>query len=163
MKVVIHFFRHGESEANVVQHQQKLGTIKHLLMLDPALTEKGVQASINSQQSAPYVDVVLASELVRAIQTALYTYPSRFVSIVPFLNELGTGLDNVPMCKNIQKQTLGEDYYRLIYKEHTHEHSFLEYISKNIVPLHADKDVLRIALFTHSRLMKNHLSLSLSS
>ena len=161
MKLVIHFFRHGESQANVVQSSQPFGAVRHLLMLDPTLTDAGIQRCIDAQKDAPCVDLILSSELMRAIQTALYTYPERFVTIVPYLNELGTGLDNVPMCKDVQKEVLGRDYYRLIQHGHPSESSFLEYIKRHIAPMHAAKECLTIALFTHSRLMRKHLNMSL--
>ena len=60
MKVTIHFYRHGESEANVTQHQMKCGDVRHLLMRDPVLTKAGVDKCIDSQNDAPDVDIILS-------------------------------------------------------------------------------------------------------
>jgi hypothetical protein len=148
--------------ANVVQHQHKCGDIRHLFMRDPELTEQGVQSSISCQSEAPDVDIVLSSELIRAIQTALWTYPKRFIHIVPFLNELGTGLDNLPRKLEEQKQILEKDYYRVIFTEDSHEESFIVYLQKYIIPRFKSKTLLKIAIFTHSRFMKKHLNMQLT-
>lgn len=157
MKLIIHFFRHGESCANVVQKQNTCGTIKHLLMQDPQLTDKGVSISIECSKYAPKVDIVLSSQLLRAIQTATLTYPNKFIHIVPYLNELGTGLDNVPLQPEYQKIYLENNFHRIIWSNNSHEKSFMEYIKKYILPRFNQEEV-HIALFTHSRLMRKHLN-----
>lgn len=160
MRVTVYYIRHGESQANVVQHQQSCGTVKHLLMKDPPLTEKGIKTCEENSSSAPQVDIVLSSELLRAIQTALHTYPTRFVQVVPYLNELGTGLDNVPLSPGEQNEALGSCSTRVIRLNRQSEGSVIEYIKRHVVPTFA-RDHLRVALFTHSRLMRKHLNMTL--
>lgn len=162
MKVIIHFYRHGESLANVIQHQHKCGDIRHLFMRDPQLTDTGIRDSIKSQTEAPDVDIILSSQLLRAIQTALWTYPKKFVHIVPFLNELGTGLDNLPHKLDEQKEILGQDYYRVIFTEDKHEDCFITYLKKHIIPRFKSKDTIEIAMFTHSRFMRKYLKMTLN-
>ena len=159
MRVTIHFFRHGESVANVVQHEQCCGSVSHLFIHDPVLTTKGENESHTAGACAPDVDVVLSSELLRAIQTALRTYPTRFVTVVPYLNELGGGMDNLPKSDIVQNEILGKHRHRLIRPSHKQEHSFIQYLKTNILPLHNGKECLTIALFTHSRLMRKYLGI----
>ena len=161
MKATVYYVRHGESEANVVQHQQGCGGIKHLLMKDPPLTEQGIQACKDNSSSVPEVDIVLSSQLLRAIQTAVYTYPNRFVQVVPYLNELGTGLDNVPLSPGEQNEILGKCSQKVIRLEKKSENCVIEYIKRHIAPTFA-KEHVKIALFTHSRLMRKHLNIPLS-
>lgn len=156
MKVIIHFYRHGESEANVTQHQMKCGDIRHLLMRDPVLTKDGIHKCIESQKDAPDVDIILSSQLLRAIQTALYTYPKKFVHVVPFLNELGSGLDNSPLDNIHQKDILKNDFYRVEYTSNQNEKDFLTYLKAHILP-RFNKETVTVAMFTHSRFMKKYL------
>lgn len=162
MIVEIFFVRHGESKANVAQHQTSCGTIKHLLMRDPTLTEEGVFNSQACAEDMPKVDIVLCSELLRAIQTALAMCPERFVHVVPYLNELGTGLDNLPHDLETQQKILGADSHRVLYEEGKAEDNFMKYIVKHIVPRFKGKTNIKIALFTHSRLMRKHLKMPLN-
>lgn len=162
MKVKVYFIRHGESEANVAQHQQTCGVIKHLFMKDPSLTAHGVDVCKESANHAPVVDIVLSSQLMRAMQTALLTYPSRFVQIVPFLNELGGGLDNSPLSTEEQNAILGKDSNRIIRLHKKQELNLLEYLRKHIVSTFPNREELKIALFTHSRLMRKYLGVTLA-
>ena len=162
MLVQIYFIRHGESEANVVQHQTTCGSIKHLLMRDPVLTDNGIEQSKSNQSSMPDVDIVLSSQLLRAIQTALHMYPKQFIHVVPYLNELGTGLDNVPHSECTQDDMLENDSKRVVRLARKNERNFVQYIARNILPKFSGKKHVKIALFTHSRLMKNHLKIPLS-
>lgn len=161
MKVTIHFYRHGESEANVTQHQMKCGDVRHLLMRDPVLTKAGVDKSVESQNDAPEVDIILSSQLLRAIQTALYTYPKKFVHVVPFLNELGCGLDNSPLDNIHQKNILKNDFYRVEYTNNHNEKNFIEYLKVHILPRFSNKNNINVAMFTHSRLMRKYLNKSM--
>ena len=162
MKVKVYFIRHGESEANVAQHQQTCGVLKHLFMKDPGLTKHGINTCQICARDAPVVDIVLSSQLMRAIQTALYTYPTRFIQIVPFLNELGGGLDNSPLNPEEQNILLGKESKRIIRLDKRQELNLLEYLRKHIVPTFPNKSELKIALFTHSRLMRKYIGASLS-
>ena len=151
MKVTIYFIRHGESQANVIQHQTQCGAVHHLLMKDPTLTPKGVETCIDESTKAPKVDIILSSQLLRAIQTAVYTYPKRFVQVIPYLNELGTGLDNVPMDAGEQNAALGEHAKMVIRLEKTQESSFMDYLKKHILPTFESKD----HVFSHKNTSKN--------
>tara|TARA_B110000027_G_scaffold37746_1_gene41725 strand:- start:139 stop:672 length:534 start_codon:yes stop_codon:yes gene_type:complete len=162
MLVEILFVRHGESEANVAQHQTSCGTIKHLLMRDPVLTPKGMQESNDRGENMPEVDIALCSQLLRAMQTALLMCPEKLIHVVPFLNELGTGLDNLPHSQPTQNSILGCDFKRIVHLPKQHENTFLQYISKHILPKFNGNKHVKIALFTHSRLMRKHLNMSLS-
>lgn len=161
MKVTIHYFRHGESVANVVQNTHCAGSLAHLLMLDPNLTERGKKQSSLAAQTAPDVDIVLSSELLRAIHTAVRTYPKKTVHIVPHVKELGYGLDNVPISHEYQLLNLNQEHRNLIVRsEHSgHAKSFIDYLKQNIAPRFKHKDHVTVALFTHSRYMKKTFGL----
>jgi len=163
MKVNVSFFRHGESQANIVQHEMKCGDIRHLFMRDPTLTESGKQKSVKSQETAPEADIIISSQLLRAIQTGLWTYPKRFIHVIPYLNELGGGRDNAPHDKEQQKEILGNDFYRVIFTESFPEVNFMIYLQKHILPRFKNKkDTVNISMFTHSRFMKKYLKMTLS-
>lgn len=162
MKVKINFFRHGESQANTVQNQMICGDVRHLFMKDPILTDNGKQKSIESQYEAPSADIILSSQLLRAIQTGLWTYPKRFIHAIPFLNELGGGMDNCPHEKEKQKELLGKDFYRVIFTEDLPETNFIVYLQKHILPRFTGKEIVHITMFTHSRFMKKYLKMNLT-
>lgn len=163
MKVKITFFRHGESQANTVQNQMVCGDVRHLFMRDPTLTDTGKQKSIESQEEAPVADIILSSQLLRAIQTGLWTYPKKFIHVVPYLNELGGGLDNLPHDKTQQKEILGNDFYRVIFTEDLPELNFMIYLQKHILPrFKGKKECVHISMFTHSRFMKKYLKMNLA-
>tara|TARA_B100001996_G_scaffold311655_1_gene253622 strand:- start:326 stop:856 length:531 start_codon:yes stop_codon:yes gene_type:complete len=161
MKVTIHYIRHAESDANVLQHQMVCGDIRHLFLRDPGLSKTGENTTKNLHQALPPVDIVLSSQLLRAIQTALYSYPKRFIHTIPILNELGGGLDNIPYDIDEQKNILKEDFHRVIFTDNDNERNVFAYIKKYILPRFKNKDALAIAIFTHSRFMKKHLQLTM--
>ena len=161
MKINVHYIRHGESEANIAQ-QERCGTVGHLLMRDPQLTKCGMETSKALASTAPRADVVISSELLRAIQTALYMYPNRFVHVVPYLNELGGGYDNLPWPPGKQNEILGRLSRFVVRPQNQQEESILEYIKKYVVPRFAGRDLIDIALCTHSRLLRNHLDIPMS-
>lgn len=155
MKVTLHFIRHGESLANVVQHETCLGSISHLLMLDPDLSEKGKIDSSKEADKAPPVDIVMSSELLRAIHTAARTYPTKMIHVIPHVKELGYGLDNVPIDKDYQKTYIGHHQHRIQHPDRDDTCvTFIEYFQKHILPRFQQKQEVHCALFTHSRFMK---------
>ena len=161
MKVHLYYFRHGESTANVAQHTTCMGQLTHLLMLDPNLTEKGKLESSKASLSAPFVDIVLSSELLRAIHTAVRTYPKKTVHIIPHVKELGYGLDNIPIDHDYQLSYLDE-YKHLIIQSKTDLEckTFMNYCKKHIVTKFKDRSEISVALFTHSRYIKKIFGLS---
>jgi broad specificity phosphatase PhoE len=160
MRVKMYYVRHGESKANVMQHEKCMGGLIHLLMLDPDLTEKGKKASSESAESAPKVDIVLTSELLRAIHTAVRTYPKKMVHIVPHVKELGYGLDNVPVDYEYQKSYLDEYKHYIVREKKEKEYkTFMEYFKEEIVPRFKGREEISVALFTHSRFMRRAFKL----
>lgn len=109
MKVNIYFMRHGFSCANAIsKYARYIYRWKLITYLDPPLT------NISKKQISKYryefpqnIDIVASSVLLRAIQTALYSYPNKTVFPLPFISELGTGLGQHPSSPEHQKQILG--------------------------------------------------------
>jgi hypothetical protein len=130
-------------------------------MQDPQLTKSGISDCVEHSKTFPKVDVVLCSQLLRAMQTALYTCPNRFVRVVPHLNELGTGMDNVPFEKTKQMQILGDKARWVLYSDETHEENLVIFIKKHIVPKISKRDCIHIALFTHSRFIAKHCNINM--
>lgn len=138
MKVIVHYIRHGQSYANIVPGIN--GLIK-----DPEITEKGRLKTIEKAKTLPKVDIVCCSDLLRAKQTAYYSFPDKYIYIVPQVSELGIGLDNMPNDETTQLDKF--EIYKFI--KVTNE-TFEEFINDKI----KDKEVLRIALFTHRNYIK---------
>lgn len=160
MKITLHYFRHGESTANVAQHTTCMGSVSHLLMLDPDLTESGKEQSTRASETAPHVDMVLSSELLRAIHTAARTYPKKTIHIVPHVKELGYGLDNVPLDFEYQMSYLNDYRHMIIRHDPDPEcKTFMDYLRRHIVPKFAHRPEITLALFTHSRYMKKAFGL----
>jgi len=119
--------RHGLSCANIVS-EFKAGGIKaryknlggNRKIEDPILAQAGVQGSLQMGEISKHVkpDAVLASTLLRAIETAMLQYPSDAVHIVPWIREssaltkypgFGEGKDNLPKDRQSQIDRLREE------------------------------------------------------
>lgn len=106
--------RHGLSCANIIS-DFKPGSMKanwqnlmgNRKVQDPILAEAGVKGSLEMREMSKLVkpDAVLASTLLRAIETAALQYPSNTVHIVPWIRESSSlkkypgfdeGKDNLP-------------------------------------------------------------------
>ena len=98
--ITIYWIRHGYSCANAVQDVGGWQKYLHTLVKDPLLTDTGIS---NAKAVGTYlkeqeiqVDLVLCSNLKRAMETALYLFPRHEVISVPYIGETGFGLDNIP-------------------------------------------------------------------
>jgi broad specificity phosphatase PhoE len=149
MKVTIHFIRHGESSANVLQ--KSLGCF-HICLRDPSLTTKGDKES--SVMNIPHADIVCCSELLRAKQTAALAFPDNLIYVLPGTSELGLGFDNVP--QRFDKQyTSYKDISRFIHLQNDDTcDNFFVYLQKHL--LKNKKDNFIIALFTHQRFIAKY-------
>lgn len=87
-------------------------------MRDPLLTRVGVNESVETGKRIDEwldakgpdwsLDGVLSSTLVRAMETAAYTFPGYKIEVVPFIEEVGAGHDNLPREPSEQIEKLGE-------------------------------------------------------
>ncbi|CAJ1387729.1 unnamed protein product [Effrenium voratum] len=111
-RVEVYLMRHGQSEGNVFPHQGPFG------LVDPALTETGrsqaTQTGLNclSQHRTP--DLVLASCLLRAQETALLAFGNSSVYVAPFISEDHWGQSflhpgSTPGPADQQRQRIEED------------------------------------------------------
>ena len=149
MKLTVHFIRHGESQANALQN--KFGCF-HICLRDPDLTKSGKEVTANT--SVPDVDIVCCSTLKRAKNTAKISYPHKQIYVLPGIQELGYGLDNIPRKFTQQFSTFQEISSFIHLKQDDSCHDFLDYLKKHLLK-HKSSDV-SIALFTHQRFIAKY-------
>jgi hypothetical protein len=104
----IYWIRHGYSAANEAYYGQKtpikrqIGRIKKMFMLDPLLSESGMdQSEINAdfhsdalKELSGSIPIVFCSAMSRAILTARLMFPESKIIVCPFLIEEGQTCDN---------------------------------------------------------------------
>lgn len=147
MNIKIHFIRHGESQANVIQ---KFARPFHTCIMDPRLTKKGIQCT--KQTVMPDVDIVCCSTLLRAKETARLNFPESHIYVLPCIKELGIGLDNMPKKFTKQYDSF-ENLSKFIHvPKDSNCKNFLDYLQK----FSKSKDSLTVALFTHKRFIAKH-------
>jgi broad specificity phosphatase PhoE len=106
----LYFIRHGYSCANYKKDLAKsiLDKIINIFSKprDPQLTDKGIIDLKKHRQKVkkiiPKPDYVFSSYLLRAIQTANYLFPKRKIRVLPYIGEIGYGVDNKPNRPSIQ-------------------------------------------------------------
>lgn len=183
LQVNLYFTRHAESCANLVQHY---GTayrkVAHSLMYDPMISACGAYRSSSSaaamldENRLPPFDLVLASSLARAMDTAAYQYPNQTVIAAPFISELSTSRlswlftqwDNKPEQVNKQRLRLERrhpgtkfDFSWLLQKyrsssdrEKPSLRKFLRFLTTDLLPAHGLRvGEVNIAVVTHSNFM----------
>jgi broad specificity phosphatase PhoE len=174
MKVHIVYIRHGFSCANAIQYLGKwYHQYKRLLLKDPPLTQFARDQIRKVRGSYPkqHVDVVCASTMLRAIETACELFPRRKITVVPYVKERGRTAGNVPLPVSQQKAFLPDSDLKRIdfeWADHqgagtSHHHSFKVWLS-NSLPLLLQKHGIglrrkevTIALVTHSQYMEKFL------
>lgn len=149
MKLTVHFIRHGESQANALQN--KFGCF-HVCLRDPDLTKSGKQVTQNI--TVPDVDVVCCSTLKRAKETAKLSYPHKFIYVLPGIQELGFGLDNIPRDFMNQFSTFRDVSSFIHLQQDESCVDFLDYLKKYLLK-HKSNDI-SIALFTHQRFIAKY-------
>ena len=92
--IEVFYIRHGESEANEYINNHKWLWMVSKLMQDPPLSAKGIQETLG--HTAPSVDLICCSYLLRSIQTAHIMYPDNDIHPMPWISEIGVGLENYP-------------------------------------------------------------------
>lgn len=115
------FIRHGFSCANLQKESGFFGNIAKAFKYDPPLTNHAVRDIINKREEIQNAigvkpDIVLASTLLRAQQTANFIYPNRPIFVAPFIKELGSTLDNIANEPSIQRKN--DERAKKLYNEH---------------------------------------------
>lgn len=150
MKLTIHFVRHGESKANVIQ---RYFGILHVCIQDPSLTEKGMNDTVCNY--VPECDIVCCSPLLRAKQTARLKFPNKQIYVLPNIKELGYGLDNVPKVCDSQFDNFNElSNFIHVKSKMDDPEDLCEYLSQKFVKKKG-RDTT-IVLFTHKRLIEKY-------
>lgn len=165
------YIRHGFSCANAIQHlSSKWHQYKRFFFKDPPLTDwakdeiKAVQGDV---QWGRHIDMVLASTMLRAIQTACALFPKREVTVVPFMKESGHGPSNRPVTIEEQlAQLTSEERQQVNFdlamhpgRHGSHITSFKDWLGEKLPQLMdlSKKKEITIAIVTHSQLMKKQL------
>jgi len=90
--------RHALSCANIVKDWGPGGSALQKVVDDPILSGAGEDGSIamgkHTRDAGIEVDAVVASVLLRSVQTALYQYPGHDVYIMPYIRETGASFPN---------------------------------------------------------------------
>ena len=149
MKLTIHYIRHGESCANATQ--RKFGVF-HTCLRDPDLTHNGTESTRMS--SLPEVDIVCSSTLKRAKRTARLSYPNRHIYILPGIQELGYGLDNIPNKLCDQFDNFGDIAQFIELPCDNLCEDFMSYLKKYF--LKSRSEDFSIAMFTHQQKKKKN-------
>lgn len=126
MRVHIYYVRHGFSCSNAAgSYRDFYHNIKHIRRLfryDPPLTRVAIKKTFESQPHMPsYVDILCSSVLVRAIQTAVYSFPEGKtalpVIVVPYVSEIPEDvLTNKPISITKQRRLVGSKSKRVNYE-----------------------------------------------
>lgn len=115
------FIRHGFSCANFQKESGFFGNMAKAFKYDPPLTNHAIRDIVNRrgeiQRSIEVKpDLVLASTLLRAQQTAQFIYPDRPIYVAPFIKEVGSTLDNVANKPVVQRKN--DLRAKKLYNEH---------------------------------------------
>ena len=143
------FVRHGESISNKVQ---KYVPCIHSMIMDPKLSQKGIENTKEMKEKLPKTDIVCCSELLRAKQTAYISYPDRYIYEIPHVNELGYGFDNMPQDEITQLDKF--PVMSFIKQPKNHNLGFIDYIKEFAKKKIGDKENITITVFTHHRFIK---------
>lgn len=133
----VYMVRHGVSETNMMQRKGLIGWIQHLFKRDPSLVKEGVD---NSRKKGNWLkrimqlrdksvdskfkfidysscdalprrfDMILCSELLRAIETAVCMFEGRKIYVVPYVSEI-QGYKNIkPLGVKEQQNVISGKY-----------------------------------------------------
>lgn len=183
-KVNLYWIRHAFSCANILEHKGIIANIaRPIVTIDPMLTRAGVNQSkaLNNEFLTNKIhnkfDIVICSNLKRALETALYAFNNvnTLIYVVPYISEernpyaLNLDNENAP-----QSATELEIYYQSIQHEFNikvnfdilkqldpygqlkpNYDSFIKIILTKI--LNINNMATNIAIVSHSHFIKNHL------
>lgn len=108
--MIIYFIRHGFSCANVTHMFPNAPVLQHALYRDPPLSEFGMNTSKEMRTKIPAevksCKFLVASTMNRAIMTAHQMFPRRTINVMPYIKELGTGLDQTSMNMQSKRKVI---------------------------------------------------------
>jgi len=172
MRINIIYVRHGFSCANSIQYLGgKWQQYKRLLYKDPPLTDYAIaeiRAFRDHIRWGRKLDVICASTMLRAIQTACEIFPKRKILVVPWAKEAGRSAGNVVGSVDDQKKQLGPSTAARVdfrFAEHAGRAqsdlaSFKTWLADHlddIIPKSSKSDEVSIVVVSHSHFMKKHL------
>jgi len=191
VKINIYLIRHGMSETNEMQKKGIIGWIMHLFKRDPKLVKEGIEKSKRKgnwlekmqkrtnrgdfQGSFKYIDYstcnlvpkqfdyVLASELLRAIETAVNMFKEKKMYVAPYISEIQGYKNALPLEKQEQQNFISSKYPKSNvdwkYIEETTRpnfKNFQEFVKKFILDKNEVKKSVDIAVVTHSLYMMKY-------
>ena len=161
----MYFIRHGFSCANATHNNIENDVLHHRKYLDPALANTGVSDSKSMRSVTKKLkhDVVCASTLNRAIETALLMFPKDTIHVIPYAKEIRKTQDNTAQSirskKLFFKKMYPNDYDRIDFSrvndENRNKWSFttcMRFVKSNF----GDS---KVALVTHSLYMVHYLKI----
>lgn len=163
--MIIYFIRHGFSCANVTHMFPDAPVLQHALYKDPPLSEFGMKTSEDMRKKIPKevksCKFLVASTMNRAIMTAHQMFPRRTINVMPYIKELGTGLDQTSM--NMQSKRKVIKNAMNVVKSHVNNgelqkvnmNKFLILMRKNL----KDKREKRAIVVSHSGFMSAFLGI----
>lgn len=161
----MYFIRHGFSCANATHNNTHNDVLHHRKYLDPVLANTGVSdsKSMRSVTKKLKYDIVCASTLNRAIETALLMFPNDTIHVIPYAKEIRKTQDNTAQTIKAKqaflKKMYPKEYHRIDFSrvndENRNKWSFMKcmrYIRKAF----GDS---KVALVTHSLYMVHYLKI----
>tara|TARA_Y100000389_G_C17470494_1_gene530091 strand:- start:9159 stop:9770 length:612 start_codon:yes stop_codon:yes gene_type:complete len=161
----MYFIRHGFSCANATHNNTNNNVLHHQKYLDPPLANTGVSDSKSMREVTKNLkyDIVCASTLNRAIETALLMFPDDIVHVIPYAKEIRKTQDNTAQSirskKAFLKKMYPNDYHRIDFSmvndENRNKWSFVKCM-RFVKNTFGDS---KIVLVTHSLYMVHYLKI----
>jgi broad specificity phosphatase PhoE len=160
----MYFIRHGFSCANAT-HNNNSDVLHHRKYLDPALANTGVSdsKSMSGVTKKLKYDVVCASTLNRAIETALLMFPNDTIHVIPYAKEIRKTQDNtaqpIRSKKSFFKKMYPNDYHRIDFSKVNDEIRNKWSFTKCMRFVRTTFGDSKVALVTHSLYMVHYLKI----
>jgi broad specificity phosphatase PhoE len=184
--VNLYWVRHAFSCANILEHKGPVANImRPIVTIDPALTSAGVEQSkalnvelINGSIPNKF-DIVLCSNLKRAMETAMFAFDNvnTLIYVVPYISEarnpytFGIDSENAPLTADeLEKYYLTiEDQFKIkvnfdLLKKLDNNgqmspnyDNFIKIVLSQVLNKLENNTIYNVAVVSHSHFIKNHL------
>ena len=161
----MYFIRHGFSCANATHNNTNNDVLHHEKYLDPALSNTGVSDSKSMRDVTKKMkyDIVCASSLNRAIETALLMFPRDTIHVIPYAKEIRKTQDNTAQTirskKAFFKKMYPKDYHRIDFSRVNDENRNKWSFTKCMRFVRTAFGGSKVALVTHSLFMVHYLKI----
>lgn len=161
----MYFIRHGFSCANATHMNDDNNVLNHKMYLDPPLADTGVtdSKSMRSVTKKIHYDIVCASTLNRAIETALLMFPDDIIHVIPYTKEIRKTRDNTAQTirskKALFKKMYPKEYHRIDFSRVNDVNRNKWSFTKCMRFVHNTFGESKVALVTHSLYMVHYLKI----